>query len=322
MKRHIIIKFLHITSIFFMFSNLNLYSHGFSKTTKVHGNVTTYSSFKKLCYNVHEGTTQYVATYDVQTRRVDAVKRVVKSAESEHHVRVYVRLSCQQGYTKKSKDDIVCSIFQQFYCTDTNQWKMAGELKVGDSVLTKSGPKKLTYVDHVKKGHKIKLYMIEVEDTHLFYVGNDAVLTHNFMGLPVAVTLAVDVAFGTGTVAGAAAGSIFGPPVMVIGATIGFFVSMITVAIYQHQLPKFSVDAYTPVSHTVLYESNPQLGYQSQFDAAPAPRVEPVGCFHPVPHEQPIGCGSTEPVKPIIHITLPTPETERKQNLDLRKMNI
>jgi hypothetical protein len=72
----------------------------------------------------------------------------------------------------------------------------------------------------------------------------------------------------------------------------------------------------------VLYESNPQLGYQSQFDAAPAPRVEPVGCFHPVPHEQPIGCGSTEPVKPIIHITLPTPETERKQNLDLRKMNI
>jgi hypothetical protein len=210
---------------------------------------------------------------------------------------------------------------------------MAGELKVGDSVLTKSGPKKLTYVDHVKKGHKIKLYMIEVEDTHLFYVGNDAVLTHNFMGLPVAVTLAVDVAFGTGTVAGAAAGSIFGPPAIVVGATIGFFVAMVTVAVHQHQLPKFSVDAYTPVSHTVLYESNPQPGYQSQFDTTPTPRVEPVGCFHPVPYEQPIGCGSPapvkvdatqgcgngDPVKPIIHITLPIPQSE-KENVGCRTL--
>jgi hypothetical protein len=257
MKRNIMVHFLHIASIVCLLLNANLHPHGFSKTTKVHGNVTTYTSFKKLCYNVHEGTTQYVATYCVRTRRVDAVKRVVKSAESEHRVRVYVRLSCQQGYTKKSKDDIVCSIFQQFYYTDTNQWKMAGELKVGDSVLTKSGPKKLTYVDHVKKGHKIKLYMIEVEDTHLFYVGNDAVLTHNFMGLPVAVTLAVDVAFGTGTVAGASLGSFFGPVGITIGAAIGLVAGFIVMEIRKNQLPTFTVDAHTPVSHTVLYESSP-----------------------------------------------------------------
>jgi hypothetical protein len=222
MKRNTVVHLLHITSIFCAFSNLNLYSHGFSKTTKVHGNVSTHASFKKLCYNVHEGTTQYVSTYDIRTRRVDAVKRVVKSAESEHHVRVYVRLSCQQGYS---------------------------------------------------------------------------------------------------------------PPVMIIGATIGFFVAMVTVAVHQHQLPKFSVDAYTPVSHTVLYESIPQPGYQSQFDTTPTPRVEPVGCFHPVPYEQPIGCGGPapieadaaqgcgngEPIKPIIHITLPIPQSE-KENIGCRTL--
>jgi hypothetical protein len=123
----------------------------------------------------------------------------------------------------------------------------------------------------------------------------------------------------------------YSPPAIVVGATIGFFVAMVTVAVHQHQLPKFSVDAYTPVSHTVLYESNPQPGYQSQFDATPTPRVEPVGCFHPVPYEQPIGCGgpapvkedttrgcgNSDPVKPIIHITLPIPQPE-KENIGCR----
>jgi hypothetical protein len=55
------------------------------------------------------------------------------------------------------------------------------------------------------------------------------------------------------------------------GAAIGFFVAMVTVAVQQHQLPKFSVDAYTPASHAVLIvDSNltMDIGSRSQ------PKVE------------------------------------------------
>ncbi|HEV2916639.1 MAG TPA: polymorphic toxin-type HINT domain-containing protein [Candidatus Babeliales bacterium] len=281
--KHIILSCLYHVSIIFLLFNIDLYSHGFGKKTIVHSDIKIYT-FKQLCKAVANGKKKYVISFNFQTNTPN-IQKIIRIGKSDRRVSVYMKLSCQIGFTN-TNNDIVCSLFQEFYCTDTHQWVQAKNLHIGNSVLTRYGPKQLTYVKQVSQGKKIRLYMIEVEDTHLFFVGNDALLTHN-MCLPIMLKLGFDIACTAGTAAGTTTGSFFGPLGMAIGAAIGGIAGLLTAHICKNTFPTFKINARTPNNSPIIYENAQNGVTQSSHCIA-----------MPIYHEKQC-CGSNQPVKSI-----------------------
>lgn len=68
------------------------------------------------------------------------------------------------------------------YSTTAGDWKLAGELEIGEEVLTKSGNTKV--VSSAKKEGSETVYNLEVKELHNFLVGESGVVVHNeCMGL-------------------------------------------------------------------------------------------------------------------------------------------
>ena len=63
------------------------------------------------------------------------------------------------------------------FSVTAGDWKLAGELEVGEKVLTKSG--EATVTSSEKKGGAELVYNLEVKDLHNFLVGNEGVVVHN-----------------------------------------------------------------------------------------------------------------------------------------------
>jgi hypothetical protein len=318
MKHRTMMYFFPIASIFCVLLSSNLYSHGFADKTKMRGMYCCYVSLKRLCEEIATGEEKFVQSYDWQKESSGIFRKILKGYESRETTGEYMRLSCSYDYTENSPDDIICSLFQEFYNLETKQWVPAYTLNKGDLILAACGPIKVSFAKRITHGKQIHLYMIEVEDTHLFYIGNANVLTHNIL-LPVVIKVGLDIAFGAGTVAGAAVGSFFGPLVVTICAGVGGILGIITAAICGRQVPKFNIEYSIPGHRDTLYEHDIQADNAQQFNITPLSHEQPTGCFHPVPHKQPIGCGSAEPVKPITHITLPIPQLE-KENVGCRTL--
>ena len=63
------------------------------------------------------------------------------------------------------------------YSTTAEDWKLAGELEIGEEVLTKSGNTKV--VSSTKKEGSETVYNLEVKELHNFLVGDKGVVVHN-----------------------------------------------------------------------------------------------------------------------------------------------
>ncbi|HMS30459.1 MAG TPA: colicin D domain-containing protein [Saprospiraceae bacterium] len=66
------------------------------------------------------------------------------------------------------------------FSTTYNDWRLAGELEVGEKVLTYHG--EASVLSNVKKEGSEIVYNLEVKDLHNFLVGNVGVVVHNGCG--------------------------------------------------------------------------------------------------------------------------------------------
>ncbi|MEM9152027.1 MAG: putative toxin, partial [Cyanobacteria bacterium P01_F01_bin.3] len=65
----------------------------------------------------------------------------------------------------------------RLFSIDRNDWVPAGELKVGDSLKTISGELEIDSITFKRGIHRV--YNIEVETDHCYYVSDEEILSHN-----------------------------------------------------------------------------------------------------------------------------------------------
>ena len=65
----------------------------------------------------------------------------------------------------------------QLWSADCNEWVAAGELAVGERLLTQSGVVTIASIEHLEGRHRV--YNFEVAGAHTYLVGDDEVKSHN-----------------------------------------------------------------------------------------------------------------------------------------------
>lgn len=242
-KHYLLLKILTLLSIF-----TNIAGHGFDVLTLVdtacEGQWPIF-----FIHNYHEdGDKLLVKSYDLRAQT--AVNRFVEEI-AIGTINCYFKLGFDW-------DKISCSPAQEFYLPEKEQWVPAYQLKVGDLLLTKDNKlvplRSLEFVNE-----SITIYLLEVADTHCFFVGKHAVLTHN---IAIEMSIGFAVAFGQGAAAGATAGSFFGPVTVIGGLTVGGLVGL-TVAVlrdrhkrthYDYNFATNDFDKYLRSTHEDLLE--------------------------------------------------------------------
>lgn len=203
--------------------HINLGGHGFGTHTLVHMADGSLEEIGMLCHRVLDKKLA-VATHDTSTKILTTapIKRCGTSKTNR-----YVRFCFEGSLECASTNAIVCAPTQEFYSPHSHTWIPAYKLQAGDELLCKQSIKKIAAIEYVKQS--LDVYMLEIKNTHTFFVGYQGALTHN-MGIPAALGLGLSIPFGS-VAGGATAGSFFGPPALIIGAmlgsAIGAFVSMI-----------------------------------------------------------------------------------------------
>ncbi|HHH55019.1 MAG TPA: hypothetical protein ENK91_15250, partial [Bacteroidetes bacterium] len=77
----------------------------------------------------------------------------------------------------KKAETIGVTYQHPIFSVTAGDWRLAGELQVGEKVLTKSGESTVTSIE--KKGGSEPVYNLEVKDLHIFLVGDVGVVVHN-----------------------------------------------------------------------------------------------------------------------------------------------
>lgn len=111
----------------------------------------------------------FVFAKDVNTGKT-AYKKVkqiyVKSAEEIVHIKV--------------GDDEVKTTKSHLFFTDSGWWEAAEDIKSGDKIVTQDGIMKVVYEVEVEKlSAPVKIYNLNIEDYHTYFVGSSGLLVHN-----------------------------------------------------------------------------------------------------------------------------------------------
>lgn len=205
------------------------YGHGFGSQILVQLESGLQVSIRQACLHSLYNKVS-VLSYDIH-RSLYINQPVITGKQSKTNC--YVELGFDNQFNHS--DDIVCTPTQEFYVPIIHQWVSAYKLNSGDCLLTKNGiTKQITHKKFVPK--PLKIYMLEIQKSHTFFVGKYSVLTHNIL-LPVAANLGFVVPFGS--VATGAAGSFFGPIGLVGGIVFGGIIGVVIKAIYKNRIPKY-----------------------------------------------------------------------------------
>ena len=116
---------------------------------------------------IREG--EYVLAKDVNTGIIDY--KQVKT--------VYIKSTYEFVHLKLDDEEIRTTASHLFF-TDSGWWKAAGDLKPGDRILTAKGELKevtATTVETLQQPERI--YNLNVEDYHTYFVGSQGLLVHN-----------------------------------------------------------------------------------------------------------------------------------------------
>jgi hypothetical protein len=152
-----------------------------------------------------------VSSYDFDANII--INSPIKSV-GESKSNCYFRIS----FDDSPHNDIICTPNQEFYDVNTQRWTPALQLRIGDELFSVHRTYAITSIEFTKK--PLKVYMLEVDHTHNFFVGGNSILTHN-MPIPWALSAGLGISFGAGVTAGGTAGGCFVPITLVGGAVIG-----------------------------------------------------------------------------------------------------
>lgn len=130
-------------------------------------------------------------------RKGDKVAGYYKSNLSEDSVVDCFSYMTSNYSCLEIEDEVVkVSGFQLFYSATHDCWKCISELKVGDYLLTRCG--KPVLIKDVFEAHgNLKFSLIEVENSHSYFVSKLGVLVHNE---PISLGVGLAWAFGEGVV--------------------------------------------------------------------------------------------------------------------------
>lgn len=214
-----------------------LEGHGFAVDTQIclcDEQNTVYLS--DICWRTVRGWKQWcIASYDEKSTTVThgvVVRGAASVAPS------YVRLT-YGNEDRKYTEAVICTPLQDFYLYDTKEWIPAYKLEPGTRLQSVVGFQHVVVLEHIIEPRDV--YLIEVQDTHTFFVGRHGLLTHN-MSLPWAFSVGMSVPFGA--VAGGATGSCFGPVTMLAGAAAGFAIGLGIKIACGDSIPTYEMAAY------------------------------------------------------------------------------
>ncbi|HEY9060505.1 MAG TPA: polymorphic toxin-type HINT domain-containing protein, partial [Pseudobacteroides sp.] len=131
--------------------------------------IPTVSGFKRID-SIKEG--DFVLSKDVNSGTIDYKK--VKY--------VYIKSTYEFVHLKLDNEEIRTTANHLFF-TDCGWWKAAENLKVGDKILNSKGELKTLIEKRVEMlNEPEKIYNLNVEDFHTYFVGANALLVHNSCG--------------------------------------------------------------------------------------------------------------------------------------------
>ena len=209
------------------FVGIELNSHCFAQGTFIKSSENDWWLIEQVCELSRKHNRQSVASYDSYSGCL-VQQRVKAGAESEANC--YVKI----GFDDQRYRDIVCTPTQEFYMPSSQTWMPAYVLKVGDTLLSQHDRlTKITYVEFIKQ--PIKVYSIEVKNTHNFFVGYYSVLTHNIF-IPIALGVGLGGSFGSGAAIGGATGGFFGPITFAGGIVVGGLIG-IAIKVFSEDKP-------------------------------------------------------------------------------------
>lgn len=293
-----------------IFSHSTLYDHGFAAKTLVQLNDESWQPIESVCrHALHDIIS--VTSYDMNTlRNVDNYVKHVGQSKSN----CYIQLNFDSG-CNGAPNTITCSPMQEFYVPALNKWVPAYTLSSGDALLSKNNNEKfILYIEFVEK--PLKTYMLEVQDTHTFFVGKDAILTHNIV-LPIAFSLGFTVPFGSA--AAGTAGSFFGPIGVMAGIAVGGIMSIAIKIACENRIPRHKTlhDISSITAHRHAMQRVEEINQTIKNDGCFSPNNQPeIIRVHIMPIENPlpqsaIGCIEIEFIpKEITKTCFPAPEIE------------
>ena len=259
--------FFIVYTVFFIFLHCIAFGHGFAPDTQVLlSNGSLYPIHSICLHALHNAVS--VVSYDIDASS-NANQQVKSGRRSKANC--YIRLGFDAGFNDVAQNDVVCTPMQEFYLPVMHCWVPAYMLKKGDALLTKNmTTKSITYIQFVPKS--LKIYTLEIEKSHTFFVGKYSVLTHNMI-LPIAASLGFTVPFGS--VATGTAGSFFGPIGMIGGIVFGGVVSIAIKTFYESRILRYKTPVYNIASiKTHCYNS-------ARYDEGITSTKKPTGCFVP-----------------------------------------
>lgn len=234
-------RFMSVFMAYILLLQTQAIGHGFAGNTPITVKSSLFESmgggWRNIAsvYEKSNDLNRWIITYDLNN---DSKKETYVRVAGESKTSCYFKIKTHTYFT----DEIICTPTQEFYLPAKNKWVSAYNLRVGDHLLTEDSiliP--IIGIEFYKK--PIKIYALEVDETHCYFVGQHAVLTHN-IAIP-ACYIGLSVAFGEGAIAGGSSSAYFGPIAfaggIVIGGVLG--VGYYTYTHYSKRRFKFDFDA-------------------------------------------------------------------------------
>jgi|GEM_PF-2341081 len=204
--------------------NVTIVAHGFGGNTLVYLGDGTPIALEKLCHRIEKSYVQVASSNPRHNTFVRKQTRLYGKSTSNCYMRLSFCNACNDG-------DIICTPSQPFYRVSSNCWVQACDLRIGDVLKAKGGGKE-TITRMVFVPEPINVYTICVSDTHTFFVGKHAILTHNMVLTALPLFVKLGCAFGSGAVSG----SFLGPIGICFGVSAAALACCVIHAISGHRI--------------------------------------------------------------------------------------
>jgi hypothetical protein len=236
MKRTYFLPFLFIQFISFV----TLYSHGFGARTPLY-----------LCCHQQQPLREVYRAHKRNWKKPLVLSkcscfRKVHPQNVVGHIKGTTNCYLKIKLGTCLNNDVICTTpIQEFFVPAQQRWVPASQLKVGDQLLNKHY--QLIPITHMQfVAQPLKIYAIEVEGSHNYFVGLHGVLTHN-LPIPLMFTCGFSMPFGGGATAGGLLGLIGGGPVTIFGGiVIGGLVGLSAYVLAKKGLPKLKFEFDVP----------------------------------------------------------------------------
>lgn len=229
-----------------LFFSVNMQSHGFGEQTFIRaahkdGPIKGCWAMNQVVRLAREDKKQYVVSYDEKTDRW--VSKKIKSVGQSK-----ASCCCRISFNKPSLD-MICTPTQVFYRMTDKQWVPAYMLNVGDFLLCE-GHTEIQIAALSVIPETTQVYALEIEDTHTFLVGMEAVVAHN-IAIPWQAVIGFSISYDLG-VGGCLGGVTLGPVGLVGGIALGGVASCVIKYCTRERIAEYDVELEPEVLRSVF----------------------------------------------------------------------